>query len=309
MPARLAARGTEVRYEGAFRYDEVESFGQSARRAALLAAECDCSIVCVGLGEKFEREGADRETARLPAVQERAILESAKSNPNTVVVVFAGSYIDMSAWEEKAAAILFAGYPGTGGDDALADILVGKVNPSGKLSETFPRCLADVPAADGRCVSAGVTRYTEGLGVGYRCFSTNDVPVLFPFGHGLSYSVFAYSDLSASAEGGALHISFAVENASERSGAETVQVYVRECVPLVSRPDRELKDFAKAEIAAGKRKRFSFSLGQRAFAHWSASKDCWEVSDGVYEVLIGSSAQDIRLRCKLCIKNGEILLR
>ena len=90
LPARLAERGTEVRYEGAFRYDEVESFGQSARRAALLAAECDCSIVCVGLGEKFEREGADRETARLPAVQERAILESAKSNPNTVVVVFAG---------------------------------------------------------------------------------------------------------------------------------------------------------------------------------------------------------------------------
>lgn len=103
-----------------------------------------------------------------------------------------------------------------------------------------------------------------------------------------------YSDLSASAEGGALHISFAVENTSERSGAETVQVYVRECVPLVSRPDRELKDFAKAEIGAGKQKRFSFSLGQRAFAHWSASKDCWEVSDGVYEVLIGSSAQDIR---------------
>lgn len=309
LTARLAERGTEVRFEGAFRYDEVESFGQSARRAALLAAECDCSIVCVGLGEKFEREGADRETARLPAVQERAILESAKSNPNTVVVVFAGSYIDMSAWEEKAAAILFAGYPGTGGDDALADILVGKVNPSGKLSETFPRCLADVPAADGRCVSAGVTRYMEGLGVGYRCFSTNDVPVLFPFGHGLSYSAFVYSDLSASAESGVLHISFAVENASERGGAETVQVYVRECVPLVSRPDRELKDFAKAEIAAGKRKRFSFSLGQRAFAHWSASKDCWEVSDGVYEVLIGSSAQDIRLRCKLCIKNGEILLR
>lgn len=308
LPARLAERGVEVCFESAFRYDEVESFGQSARRAALHAAACDCSIVCVGLGEKFEREGADRETARLPAVQERAILASAKSDPNTVVVVFAGSYIDMSAWEEKVAAILFAGYPGTGGDGALADILVGAVNPSGKLSETIPRCLADVPAADGCGVFAGVTAYTEGLGVGYRHYSTCGVPVLFPFGHGLSYSAFVYSDLSASAEDGGLRLSFAVENTSARDGAETAQVYVRECVPLVRRPDRELKEFAKAEIGAGRRKRFSFLLGPRAFAHWSASKDGWEVSDGVYEVLVGSSAQDIRLQCKLCIKNGEILL-
>lgn len=240
IPAALERRGYAVVYEGAFRYDGVESFSQDARTALLNAAKSDVNIVCVGTGNPVEYEAGDRKTLRLPEVQERAILETAEQNENTIVVVFAGGVVNMSAWADKVKAILYAGFPGMGGDEVVADILTGAVNPSGKLSETFPLSEDTVPAVNA-CRVAGVTRYQEGLDVGYRYFDTYGVPVLFPFGHGLSYSEFTYKELSLTAEKDGLRVSCSVENVSARDGKEVVQAYVHECAPLVYRPKKELE--------------------------------------------------------------------
>ena len=305
IPAALERRGYAVAYEGAFRYDGVESFNQNARMALLNAAKSDVNIVCVGTGNPVEYEAGDRKTLRLPEVQERAILETAEQNENTIVVVFAGGAVDMSVWADKVRAILYAGFPGMGGDEVVADILTGKINPSGKLSETFPLSAESVPAVNAYRV-AGVTRYQEGLDVGYRYFVTYEVPVLYPFGYGLSYSEFTYKELLLTAEEDRLRVSCSIENISSRDGKEIVQVYVRECAPLVYRPKKELKAFSKSEIKAGQTKPFEFVLHGDAFAHWSVAENKWEITDGVYEISVGASSQDIRLIGKITIENGKI---
>ncbi len=303
----LEKRGFSVRYESAFRYDEVDSFSQNVRAAAQNAYECDVSIVCVGLGEKFEREGADRASMRLPRVQEQAILQSASQNPNTVVVIFAGSAIDIKNWADKVAAILFAGYPGMGGDEVIADILTGATNPSGKLSETFPLNISDVPAARIK-ESAGYTRYSEGLDIGYRYFDTYDIPTLFPFGYGLSYSEYRYKNLHISADGENVKVRYEIENMSDTDGKEISQIYMRECLPLVYRPRKELKGYAKTFVCANGKAEISVDLDIRAFSHWSVSEDRWIADDGDYEILIGASCADIRLSQKICIRDGKIVV-
>lgn len=305
LPARLAECGFSVCYEGAFRYDGVNYNVQNARTALELAAESDVAIVCVGTGAPYEHESGDRKTMRLEDVQERAIAEIAAQCERTVVVIFAGAAVEMGAWADKVQAIVFAGFPGAGGDEALADLLTGKIDPSGKLSETFPRALEDVPAVRAyRC--AGVTRYAEGLDVGYRYFDTYGVPVQFPFGHGLHYASYAYADLKCAPKGDGLEISYVIQNTSGWEGKEVSQVYVRECAPLVYRPKKELKAFAKTLICAGKSKTVTHFLDKSAFAHWSVSQNRWEATDGVYEILVGASSADIRLRAKLRITDGKI---
>ena len=166
---------------------------------------------------------------------------------------------------------------------------------------------ADLPAA-GTFRSAGVTRYQEGLDVGYRYFDTYDVPVLYPFGHGLSYSEFFYRDLRLSLEDGRVIAEYVVENVSGRDGKEVSQVYVGEDVPLVYRPKKELKGFSKDLIKAGKCVKVRVGLDFRAFAHWNAARDTWTVTDGVYTVSVGASAEDIRLTAKLRVEDGKFVL-
>ena len=304
LPEQLTKRGFSVSYEPAFRYEGVCSWND-ARHAQALASQSDVCIVCVGTGAPVEFEGADRQTLRLPAVQERAILETARQCKDTVVVVFAGGAVEMSAWADKVSAIVFAGFPGMGGDEVIADILTGRICPSGKLSETFPVTLSDVSAVNSfRC--AGVTRYSEGLDIGYRYFDQYDVPVQFPFGHGLSYAAFVYGGLQCKVQGTGLEISYEIRNVSQRSGKEVSQIYVRECTPLVYRPVKELRAFAKTQIAAGDSVTVRHTLGPRAFSHWSSSQDAWEITDGVYEIMAGASAADIRLKVKVRITDGQI---
>ena len=272
--------------------------------AAMNAARSDVNIVCACTGSYFEYESGDKQTLRLNNVQERAILETAARNPNTVVVIFAGSAVDTSVWEDKVAAILYAGFVGMGGDEALAEILAGEVNPCGKLTETFAR-EQDLPDFH---VGLGVTRYQEGLDVGYRYYDTHGVPVLYPFGYGLSYSTFEYGNLKLRVKGDILEVRYELENASLWDGKEVSQVYVRECCPLVYRPFKELKGFSKDEVRAGRKKSVSVQLDRSAFAYWSTARDAWTVEDGVFEILVGSSAEDIRLSAKIEIKEGKILL-
>ena len=307
LPAALSARGFDVTYESAFGTHVIHSFMQDVRNAALNALKADVSIVCVGTGDGMEFEEGDRESMRLPAVQERAILDTAARNPNTVVIVFAGAAVDMTPWEGEVAAILYAGFPGIGGMEAVADLLAGTVNPSGKLSETFPLDYEDIPAAMSYR-TAGVTRYQEGLDVGYRYFDKYDIPVLYPFGFGLSYSEFMYRDLKLSADRDALILEYVVENVSEVDGKEISQVYVGECAPLVYRPKKELKGFSKDLVKAGTAVAVRMELHPSVFAHWDTARDRWTITDGVYEICVGASSQDVRLAAKICIENGKIVL-
>ena len=305
LPAQLTARGVENVYEQGCAIDTVWSVRMDMRRARLNASASDVNLVCVGTGNLIEFEEGDRRGMRLPDVQEKLILETAKENQNTVVILFAGAAVDMSAWLDSVAGVVYAGFPGMGADAVLADLLTGARNFCGKTSETFPYELADVPAAES-FLSAGVTRYQEGLDIGYRYFTSYDMPVLFPFGHGLSYSEFVYSDLTLVPTETGVRVSFSIENTSERDGAEVAQVYVHECAPLVYRPEEELRDFVKPFIKGGERTTVALTLPMRAFAHWSASRDEWVVTDGVYELRIGASCTDIRLTAKIRIENGKI---
>lgn len=309
LPALLGARlETEVRYENMFSFDSVVGHGEyGADPDARLrnAAIADVQIICVGTGALFEYESTDRKTMRLPEVQERAILDLAAVNPNAIVVLFAGSAIDMSAWIDFVSAVVFAGFCGEAGGESLADILTGAVNPSGKLSETFPVSLDKVPAANGY-IDTRVTQYTEGLDVGYRYFDRHSEHVLFPFGYGMSYAAFEYRNLTISPYGGGVEVSYEIENASNRGGKEISQIYVREVAPTVYRPYKELKEYSKDEIAGGKFVTVKKRLPLSAFSHWSASKDCWEITDGVYEILVGANSLDLRLRKKIFIENGKI---
>ena len=304
IPAALQKRGFDVDYESAFFVKDVLSW-QNARTAVLKAGRGDVNIVCVGTGESIEYESGDRQSLRLPAVQEQAILDTAAQNPNTVVVIFAGGAVDVSAWIDRVKAVVYAGFTGEGGDEVVADILTGKINPSGKLSETFPLSWEDVPAAN-TYKRAGVTRYQDGLDVGYRYYDTYEVPVAFPFGHGLSYSSFVYGNLKAEQKGDIVRVTFEVENTSAAAGKETAQVYVRECAPFVYRPFKELKGFCKEEIGAGKRKKYCVELPMRAFAHWSAATDRWEVTEGDYTIMVGASSADIRLQVRISLPEMQL---
>lgn len=302
--------GNAASFETMFSYDGVVGhgeFGANPDEGLRKAALADVQIVCVGTGAPFEYESVDRKTMRLPEVQERAILDLAAVNPNIVVAVFAGSAIDMSLWIDRVSAVVYAGFCGEAGGESLADILTGAVNPSGKLSETFPLSLEKVPAANGY-LDTRVTRYTEGLDIGYRYFDRHGEDVLFPFGHGLSYSRFEYGNLELSPCGDDVQISYEIKNVSRTVGKEISQIYVREVAPTVYRPYKELKEYGKNEIAAGGSVTVTKTIPLSAFAHWSASKDGWEVTDGVYEILVGASSLDLRLRKKLLIEKGKLKL-
>lgn len=308
IPEALRKRGFTVLYNGGFDDNGINNWvGMSPREVAENAAVSDVNLVFAGTGGEIEHEGNDRKHMKLSDVQERAILDVAAVNPNTVVVLFAGAPIDMSAWINEVAAVVWAGFPGERGDEAVANVLTGKVNPSGKLSETFPLCYEDTPAASAY-IDGSVTRYEEGLDVGYRYYDTYGVDVLFPFGHGLSYSEFDYKNLTLKATGENLEVNFEIENGSGVDGKEIAQVYVRAMSSYVYRPYKELKGFAKTLVKAGKTEKVKVSLDRRAFECWSVVNDCWKVEDGIYEIIVAASVAEEKLKAKIRIKDGNIFI-
>lgn len=266
------------------------------------AYEADTVVLCVGTGEELEGESFDRVSLRLPAPQEDLILNTAKINKNIVVVLHAGSAVDMSAWIDKVKAVVLLGFAGEGGQEAIADILTGKACPCGKLAESYPLCLEDTPTGANRG-DGFVERYSEGVFVGYRYYDTYEKEVLFPFGHGLSYADFRYSDLEIQKLGDTdYEVSFNVTNLSSWEAKEISQVYVKDVFSSVSRPVKELKGFAKTALSAGETKRVSIKLNARAFAYYSVVLDDWHVENGDFEILVGSSSRDIRLCGKIKVQ-------
>ncbi len=300
-----SVHGGEISYEPAFSEDGVDSSFMNPGNAVDNAALSDVNIVFAGTGAPIESEGGDRLNIKLCDAQVRTITDTSSVNKNTVVVVFAGSAVDMSEWIDCVAAVVYVGFPGERGGEAVANVLTGKANPCGKLSETFPLSYEDTPVS--KCYAdSKVTRYEDGLDVGYRYYDTYNVPVLFPFGYGMSYSRFCYGGLKLKTDGKSLEVSYEIENLSDIDGKEVSQVYVRAIGSYVYRPYKELKGFAKTLVKAGAKQKATVKLNMRSFEYWSAAKDGWDVEDGIYEIIVGASVADEMLKAKIKITDGKI---
>lgn len=300
-----SVHGGEISYEPAFSEDGVDSSFMNPGNAVDNAALSDVNIVFAGTGAPIESEGGDRLNIKLCDAQVRTITDTSSVNKNTVVVVFAGSAVDMSEWIDCVAAVVYVGFPGERGGEAVANVLTGKANPCGKLSETFPLSYEDTPVS--KCYAdSKVTRYEDGLDVGYRYYDTYNVPVLFPFGYGMSYSRFCYGGLKLKTDGKSLEVSYEIENLSDIDGKEVSQVYVRAIGSYVYRPYKELKGFAKTLVKAGAKQKATVKLDMRSFEYWSAAKDGWDVEDGIYEIIVGASVADEMLKAKIKITDGKI---
>ena len=260
------------------------------------AKMADVVILCIGLDESSESEGLDRTHIGIPAVQKQLLDAVTAANPNVVAVVSAGSVIETD-WVEQCKAVVHGYLGGQAGAGAMLEVLTGWQNPCGKLAETIPLRYEDTPAAryfPGRKQNA---EYREGLYVGYRYYETANKAVRYPFGYGLSYTTFVYSDLKVNAE----KITFTLTNTGSMAGAEIAQLYVAKLDASVFRPAKELKGFAKAFLKAGESKTVTIPLDDKTFRYWNVATDSWEVEGGSYQLLVGANVQDIRLTAEIAL--------
>ena len=258
--------------------------------AVALAQKAEVVLLCLGLDEIKESEGLDRGDMRLADNQIELLKTVQQANPNTVVVLSAGASLE-TPWLKHCRTLVYGALGGQAGAGAMLDVLTGKVNPSGKLAETWVNAYADTPAKDNFAGPGRMVQYCEGLYVGYRYYQTAGVPVAFPFGYGLSYTSFAYSNLQAASNG----VTLTVTNTGKRAGAEIVQLYVAKPWAEVFRPAQELKGFAKVQLQPGESKTVTILLDDKAFRYWNTKTDSWEVEGGSYELRVGASSTDIRL--------------
>ncbi len=287
------------------------------KEAVALAKTCDEVIVIGGLNHEYDTEGKDRSDMRLPYGQDELMKAVLKANPNTVIVILAGSPVEMTAWNTKAKAILWSYYTGMEGGNALADVLFGDVNPSGKLPETLPKSLSDSPAHSiGDFGNEKKITYREGVFVGYRYYDTRKVEPLFSFGHGLSYTTFEYRELKLSTQEACAEsnmnksterdlkvtVELTVKNTGDRDGAETVQIYVSDRQASLERPYHELKDFMKLYLKAGEERTCQFTLTKEAFAYFDMEQKVFRTEPGEFEIQAGSSSRDIRLAGTICLE-------
>ncbi len=273
------------------------------RQAVELATRSDVAIVYAGYPENFETEGVDRPSLDLTGQQNELIAAVAQANPKTIVVLNVGSPVTMP-WVNDVAAIVLAYYPGMDGAISLTNILCGEVNPSGRLTVTYPRALKDTPAFNNYPGQRNVV-YGEGIFVGYRHYEYREIEPLFPFGHGLSYTTFEYSEWTMPEvvkQGETVKIYVKVKNTGAVAGKEVAQLYVRDEHASVQRPVKELKGFAKVALQPGEEKTVAFELNERALAYYDPDQKTWVAEPGEFEVLIGSSSQDIRLKAKFTLK-------
>ena len=260
------------------------------KSACELATQADTVILCMGLDEIAESEGLDRSNLRLAQNQVDLLQAVAAVNPKIVVVLYSGSVVE-TPWLDNCQALLYAALGGQAGAGAVADALTGKVNPCGKLAETWPLAYADVPSAADFATRRKTVEYREGLYIGYRYFTTAEKAVRFPFGYGMSYTTFAYSDMAADEQG----VSLTVTNTGSVAGTEIVQLYVAKKNSELFRPAKELKGFARVMLAPGEKQRITITLDDKAFRFWNVKANRWEIEGGEYELLVGASVEDIRL--------------
>ncbi|HCX84688.1 MAG TPA: glycosyl hydrolase [Micrococcales bacterium] len=278
--------------------------------AVELARGARTVLVYLGLPAAAESEGFDRTDIDLPADQLRLLAALAEVNPRLAVVLSNGSVVSVSQWQHLAPAVLEAWLGGQAGAAGVVDVLTGRVSPSGRLGETIPLRLQDVPSFGHFPGALGTVHYGEGLYVGYRGYDLRDAPVAYPFGFGLSYTTFAIEDVAASVSGSGADVRVAVTarvtNTGSTAGTEVVQVYVGDPASLVDRPERELKAFASVELAPGESREVSFDLDSRALAYWNPVLGRWTVEGGEFLVSVGSSSRDLAATVSVQVEGEDV---
>jgi len=306
-----AELGERAAFAAGFAYDPGTPAAEQARlrdEAAALAARSDIAVVFLGLTDAEESEGFDREHLDLSPVQLELLDAVLEANPRTVVVLSNGSVVTLP-FAERVPAIVEAWLLGQAGGSAIADVLLGEVNPSGHLAETIPHRLEDTPAFGNFPGAFGHVRYGEGVLVGYRWYDARRLEVAYPFGHGLSYTSFVYGEaVIETTEGGDLRVRVPVTNSGDRDGREVVQVYVAPLSSLVERAPRELKAFASVEIPAGETRDVELVVRRDDLAYWDTRVDRFVVEGGQYRVEIGASSRDIRTAVTVEIAGDEVRL-
>jgi len=290
----VAGAGVEVRHNP----------GESIERATQMARESDVAVVCVGFTKEQESEGSDR-TFELPEGQEEIINAVARANRNTVVVLFSGGSVATEYWIGSVPAFLHAWFPGQEGCRAVAEIIFGAVNPSGRLPISFEKRQEDSPAYGYYHVIEKKTYYKEGIFVGYRGFDKKDTEPLFCFGHGLSYTAFTYDSLNVEnvSEGNdtVAIVTVDVTNTGKRAGAEVAQLYVQDVECSVPRPVKELKGFQKVYLDPGETRAVTFALTRQDLSFYDVGAKCWKAEPGAFNIMVGNSSRSIHLRAQLAL--------
>lgn len=306
--AGLVKNGVHVTYADGYRKSKDEIDAALYVEAKKVAKNADVVLVFAGLTEDFEGEGYDRKSTSMPNCHNVLISEIAKVNPNVVVVLAGGSVVEMP-WINEVKGLLNSGLAGQAGGVAVANILTGKVNPSGKTSETYAYSYSDNPTY-GRYPGGPVTsEHREGIYLGYRYYDKAKKDVLFPFGYGLSYTTFKYSALKLSKkkikDTDTLKVTFKVKNTGDVAGAEICQLYVADKESTIFRPEKELKGFDKIFLEAGEEKTVEMELSKRAFAFFNVNTNDWCVETGEFDILVGSSSRDILLSSTVTVESTE----
>ncbi|GAA1748912.1 glycoside hydrolase family 3 C-terminal domain-containing protein [Nonomuraea bangladeshensis] len=265
--------------------------------AVAAAAGADVAVLFLGLPEGEESEGFDRGHLDLPAVQLDLLAAVAEANPNVVVVLANGGVVEVASWRHHAKAILEGWLTGQAGGGAIADLLTGRANPSGRLAETIPLRLADTPAY----LNYPGPTYGERLYVGYRYYDAKDMQVAYPFGHGLSYTAFTYSDLHVETDASTVRVRLVLTNTGPVPGKEVVQLYVGDPDSTLDRPVRELKAFTKIELAPGESAPIVFELQERDLSSYSLDHGRWVLEAGDFEIAVGASSRDLRLTATVTV--------
>lgn len=304
----LQERGANTQFAPGFTLEDEAQDAALTQEAVATAQHADVVVMCIGLPEYAESEGFDRTTLDIPAKQLAVLDAVAQVNSNIVVILSNGSVVSMEPWQQHAKAVLEAWLLGQAGGAALADLLYGDANPSGKLAQTIINDINDDPSMLNWPGEEGHVDYGEGVFVGYRYYDTFKRQVAYPFGYGLSYSTFALDQVQAVADAhqpNTVQVSARVTNTSDRAGAEVIQVYVAPEQSAVARPVHELKGFAKVYLEAGASTTVTIELDSRAFAYWSERFNDWHVEEGTYTVEVGTSSRDIAARVAVTLEGDH----
>jgi len=296
---KLVQGKAKIIYEEGYNLDNDEMNQELIDKAKEAAKKSNVAIIFAGLPDRYESEGYDRKHMKMPENHNKLIEEVSKVQPNTIVVLSNGAPVEIP-WIDKVKGLLESYLGGQAGGGAVADILFGEVNPSGKLAETFPKKLSHNPSYLNFPGEGNKVEYREGVFVGYRYYDKKEIEPLFPFGYGLSYTTFEYTDIIVDkkeiTDKETIEVKVKVKNTGKVKGKEIVQLYVRDVESKVNRPEKELKGFEKIELAPGEEKTVTFKLDKRSFAYYNTEIRDWYVESGEFEILVGKSSKEIELK-------------
>jgi beta-glucosidase len=298
------ALGPDLPFALGYDPESGEAAPEQIAQAVAVAAVASCVVLVVGIPPRQDSETRDRPNARLPRTMDDLVTGICTANPRTVVVLMNGGSLELD-WAAQPAAILEAYLGGQAGGSALADVLLGRAEPTGRLAESIPFAVSDLPSDDNFPGLPRQVQYREGQWIGYRFHDTFGVPARFAFGHGLGYTTFNLDDLRVDGDGTARTATVSVTNTGARRGATVIQVYLRAVAPGVPRPAKELAGFVRVELDAGISARVEIALEPRVFAVWDRAAGSWVVEGGAYEVLVGTSSVDIRGRAAIAIDTAD----